>query len=200
MGISLEKGQRISLEKNGSSLSSVCVGVNWGAIDKKGIFGNKKIAVDLDASIGMYNDNKELIDIVYFGKLKSDDGSINHSGDDLTGDMDGDDGIDNEIITVELNKVPLNVKHVAIVINSYEGHDFAEIPFASVRLYEGSPTVVNNILANYNVSNNSKFTGSVSMILGIFYRINGNWKFKAIGEPIVDEKIEGILETTKSFL
>jgi len=106
MSISLEKGQRISLEKNGSGLNRVCVGVNWGAIEKKGFFGTKKVAVDLDASIGLFKETKELIDVVYFGQLKSRDGSIAHSGDDRTGDLDGDDGLDNEIITIELSKVP----------------------------------------------------------------------------------------------
>ena len=96
MVISLVKGQKISLEKGGAGLSKVCVGLNWGAIEKKGFFGNKKVvAVDLDASCGMFNGGGELTDIVYFGKLRSEDGSVIHSGDDLTGDVGGDDGLDN---------------------------------------------------------------------------------------------------------
>lgn len=195
MSISLEKGQRISLEKGGKKLDRVCVGVNWGAIEKKGFFGTKKVAVDLDASVCMYDGEKQCLDVIYFGQLKSKDGSINHSGDDLTGDMDGDDGLDNEIITIQLNKIPANVEKVAVVLNSFKGQDFATIPFASVRLYEGTPTRVDSVLANYNIANDSKFSGSVSMVLGLLYRHNNEWKFKAIGEPTRDRKLQETVNT-----
>ncbi|HEB55759.1 MAG TPA: TerD family protein [Gammaproteobacteria bacterium] len=201
MSINLEKGQRISLDKGGEQLNRVCVGVNWGAIEKKGFFGAKKVAVDLDASVGMFDEEKKLLDVVYFGQLSSRDGSVNHSGDDLTGDMDGDDGLDNEIITIELSRIPAAVKHVVIALNSFQGQDFATIPFASVRLYEGTPTRVDNILANYNIANDAKFSGAVSMILGVLYRHNGAWKFKAVGDTTPDKKLEQTLETAaRSFL
>ncbi len=198
MSISLEKGQRISLEKNGSGLNKVCIGINWGAIEKKGFFGTKKVAVDLDASIGMFDDQKTLTDVIYFGQLASKDGSITHSGDDTTGDMDGDDGLDNEIISIELNRVPANVKSVAVVLNSYSGQNFATIPFASIRLYEGTASRVDNIIASYNIANEPKFNGSVSMVLGVLYRHNTEWKFRAIGEPTTDKKLEALLKTTAS--
>jgi tellurium resistance protein TerZ len=67
MAISLQKGQKISLEKsNGSALTNICVGVNWGAITKKGFFGTKTVAVDLDASCAIFDANKNLLDVVYF--------------------------------------------------------------------------------------------------------------------------------------
>ena len=198
MAISLEKGQRVSLEKAGGQLSRVCVGVNWGAIEKKGFFGTKKQAVDLDASVGFFGADKQLMDTVYFGQLKSRDGSVSHSGDDRTGDVDGDDGLDNEIITVELNQVPADVTHVAILLNSFQGQDFASIPFATVRLYEGTPTRVDSILANYNIANDEKFSGAVSMVLGILYRHNTGWKFKAVGDPTRDKGLEATLATTAS--
>lgn len=194
--ISLEKGQRISLEKNGNGLNEVCIGVNWGAIEKKGFFGgNKKVAVDLDASVGVFDSNKNLGAVVYFGELKALDGAISHSGDDRTGDMDGDDGLDNEIITIKMNNLPASVDKVAIVLNSFDGHDFKTIPFASIRLYEGTPTRVDNVIASYNIANDSKFNGSVSMVLGIMYRHNNSWKFRAVGEPTSDRELKGTLQT-----
>jgi len=69
MAISLEKGQRINLEKgNGSKLQNICVGINWGAIEKKGLFGfgTIKEAVDLDASCALFNEAKQLEDVIYF--------------------------------------------------------------------------------------------------------------------------------------
>lgn len=199
MAINLQKGQRISLEKsNGSKLQNICVGINWGAIERKALFGlgkPTKEAVDLDASCAMFNDTKQRTDIVYFGNLKSKDGAVQHSGDDLTGDMGGDDGLDNEVITLDFSKLNSNVSYVAFVLNSFKGQDFATIPFASIRIYEGSPKRVNEVFATYDIASGSGFAGHVSMILGVFYKKNGEWKFNAIGEPTKDKKLEDTVNT-----
>ena len=202
MAINLQKGQRINLEKsNGSKLQNICVGVNWGAIEKKGFFGTSKEAVDLDASCVLYDDAKNVIEVVYFGSLKSKDGSIKHSGDDLTGDMAGDDGLDNEIITMDFLKLSANVSHVAFVLNSFRGHDFGTIPFASIRIYEGTPKRVNEIFATYDIVKGEGFLGHVSMVLGVFYKKNNEWKFNAIGEPTKDKKLEETIRTvTQKYL
>ncbi|MBB5394053.1 TerD family protein [Mucilaginibacter sp. AK015] len=198
MAINLQKGQRISLEKsNGSKLQNVCVGINWGAIEKKGLFGfgGSKEAVDLDASCALFDENKKLIDVVYFGNLKSKDQAVRHSGDDLTGDMGGDDGLDNEVITLDFAQLNPAVKHVAFVLNSFRGQDFGTIPFASIRIYEGTPKRVNEIFATYDIANGSNFRGHVSMVMGIFYVKNDEWKFNAIGEPTKDRKLEETVNT-----
>ncbi len=198
MGINLVKGQKISLKKsNGSDLSSFCIGANWGAIEGKGFFGGaKKVAVDLDLSVGLFDANKNVVDTVYFGNLNS--AGINHSGDDMTGDVDGDDGLDNEVVSINLNQIPSTVEQVVFVLNSFNGKDFATIPFASIRLYEGTPDRVNDIVATYNIASDTKFAGFVSMILGKLYRRNGEWKFSAIGEPTTDKKLEDTLRTVQS--
>src|SRR5690606_28410787 len=115
----------------------------------------------------LYDSSKNAIDVIYFGSLKSKDGSIKHSGDDLTGDMDGDDGLDNEIITVDFSKLSSNIEHVAFVLNSFRGHDFGTIPFASIRIYEGTPTRVNEVFATYNIAKGEGFAGHVSMVMGV---------------------------------
>lgn len=199
MGINLQKGQRINLQKgNGTVLQNVCVGVNWGAIEKKNWLGGiEKEAVDLDASCILFDEAKNNVDVVYFGSLRSKDGAISHSGDDLTGDMDGDDGLDNEIITVDFSKLNSQVTHVAFVLNSYRGHDFGTIPFASIRIYEGTPSRVNEVFATYNIAKGEGFAGHVSMVLGVFYKRNGEWKFNAIGEPTKDRKLEEAIKTVQ---
>lgn len=197
MAISLQKGQKISLEKsNGSSLTNLCVGVNWGAITKKGFFGTKTVAVDLDASCAVFDANKKLLDVVYFGQLKST--GIQHSGDDRTGDTDGDDGLDNEVINVNLSQLPANADQVVFVLNSFSGDDFKTIPFASIRLYEGTPTRVDSIHAVYDIANDAKFAGSVSMVLGKLYKHNGSWKFSALGETTNDKKLEQTVKTVET--
>jgi len=196
MAISLQKGQRISLEKDGGgALERLCLGANWGAIEKKGLFGKKKVAVDLDASVALYDANKQLIDLVYFGQLAAKKGGIKHSGDDTEGDMDGDDGLDNEVITIDLSAVDSNAEQIVFILNSYKGQDFKEIPFASIRIYEGTPSRVDNIFATYDISNDEKFSGAVSMVMGKLYKHNGSWKFSAIGETTTDKKLEKIVTT-----
>ncbi len=196
MAISLQKGQRISLAKGGNNLEKICVGVNWGAIEKKNLFGKiKKVAVDLDASVGLFSENKQLLDLIYFGQLASKCSSIRHSGDDLTGDMDGDDGLDNEVIMVDLTKIPASVNQVVFVLNSFQGQDFATIPFASIRIYQGTPERVDDIIASYDIANDATFSGKVSMIMGKLYRHSGAWKFTSIGDSTKDKKLEQTLKT-----
>lgn len=199
MAINLQKGQRINLVKdNGSTLQNVCVGVNWGAIEKKGWLGGiTKEAVDLDASCVLYDENKNVLDIIYFGQLSSKDGAVRHSGDDLTGDLSGDDGLDNEIITLDFSRLNSNVNFVAFVLNSYKGQDFGTIPFASIRIYEGTPKRVSEVFATYNIAKGENFSGHVSMALGVFYKRNGEWKFNALGEPTKDRKLEQTVETVR---
>jgi tellurium resistance protein TerZ len=199
MALRLEKGQRISLKKeDGSNLQNFCVGANWGAIETKGLFGRpKKEAVDLDLSVGIFDDNKNLIDKVYYGKKRYP--GIYHSGDDLTGDLEGDDGLDNEVIQVNLKELPENVAQLVFVLNSFKKQDFADIPFARIRLYEGTPDKVQNVVAEYEVSKDPKYAGHVSMILGKLYKKNGEWKFAAIGEPTKDRNLDQTLQTVKEY-
>jgi len=197
MTISLTKGQRISLEKEGGAkLRRMCIGVNWGAIEKKGFFGGKKKeAVDLDASVGMFAASGGPRDVVYFGKLLSDCGGVRHSGDDRTGDLDGDDDLDNEVITVDLDRLNPEVEQLALVLNSFQGHDFKDIPFARIRIYEGMPGRVQQVFATFDIANDAKFAGSVSMIMGKVYRHGDGWKFSAIGEPTRDRNLEQTLHS-----
>lgn len=196
MALTLQKGQRISLEKsNGEQLTQVCVGVNWGAIEVKGWFKSKKEAVDLDASCVTFDAQKNILETVYFGQLRGQ--GISHSGDDLTGDMDGDDDLDNEIITVDLTKVKTNVEQIVFVLNSFRGHDFKDIPFASIRLYEGTPTRVDSVFATFDIANDARFAGSVSMVMGKLYKKDGSWKFSAIGDATSDKRLEGTIQTVQ---
>ncbi len=203
MAINLAKGQKIDLKKKDASgassqISSFCIGANWGVIEKKGIFGTKKVAVDLDASCAVFNANKELIDVVFFNQLMSRDGSIRHSGDDLVGDVDGDDGLDNEIISVNLNAISPEADQVVFFINSFQQQDFATVPFAAIRIYEGTPTRVDNVVASLDIATDSAFKGFVAMVMGKLYKRNGEWKFSAIGEPTRDRDIKQTLHTIMS--
>ena len=79
------------------------------------------------------------------------------------------------------------------MLNSYNQIDFDKIPFASIRLYEGTPTRVNKVFASYNIVRYSAFAYKVAMILGKLYKRNGEWKFSAIGEPTSDRKLDELI-------
>lgn len=198
MAISLVKGQKISLEKNGTALQKLCVGLNWGAIESRGFFGGtKKTAVDLDGSCGIFDSAGQLLDVVYFGKLKSNDGAVIHSGDDTTGDVDGNDNLDNEVISLDLTRLSPTADKIVFILNSYRGQDFGDVPFAAIRIYEGTPSQVSSVLATYNVAQDPKFKGYVSMVMGRLYRHSDQWKFAAIGDPTKDTKLEQCLKTVQ---
>jgi tellurium resistance protein TerZ len=196
--LNLTKGDKLDLVKNdGSKLTNFCVGLNWGAIVKSGMFGfgTTKEAVDLDASVALFAANNQPIDVVYFGKLISSDDAIKHSGDDRVGDTDGDDGLDNEIITINLNQLSPGVDKIVFILNSFQGHDFAIVPYAHIRLYEGTPDRVQSVFAKFDVSKDPKFAGHISMIMGKLYKRNNEWKFETIGEPTRDRALKDTITT-----
>lgn len=210
MPIRLEKGQRINLEKQtGAKLTNFCVGCNWGAITKKAFFGmtTKVVDVDLDLSCLLFDADGKCIDHIYSplyrfqdrnlglpnGKLDTLDGALHHTGDDLTGDTDGDDGLDNEIITVDLSKVRANVNSIVFFLNIYNNDDyrgdFSGIPYASIRMYEGTATKVREVFAQYDVATRTDCVGKRGMVMGKLYRRNSDWKFAAIGDAYDDPNI-----------
>lgn len=210
MAIKLEKGQRINLEKStGAKLTDFCVGCNWGAIVKKTFFGlsSTTVDVDLDLSCLMFDSEGKFVDHIWSplfrfgdkklglpnGKVDSIDRALHHSGDDTQGDQDGDDGLDNEIITVDLNKVSSNISSIVFFLNIYNNEDysgdFSGIPYASIRMYEGTPTKVKEVFAQYDVATRTDCVGKRGLIMGKLYRRNGEWKFAAIGDAFEDRSI-----------
>ena len=207
MAISLSKGQKIDLTKSsGESLTNFCVGVNWGAIvtEKKFFWGGTKKEVqdvDLDLSCVLTDSAGEMVDYIYspdyntflqknnfpLGKLSTRDGALKHSGDDRK----GDDGLDNEIITVDLNKVNSNVDKIFFFLNIYlnqgQNYDFSHVPYAKIRMYEGTSKRVNTVFANYDIATNGSFAGKGALVLGKLYRRNNVWRFDAIGDPTSDK-------------
>lgn len=186
--INLTKGGRINLSKDedGNSLDKIFFGTNWGMIKKN--FGLSKEAVDLDSSVILLDADGNLVETVYYAY--KDAPGVHHYGDDLTGDADGDDGMDNEIIEITLSKLESRVEHVFFVLNSFRHHKFDKIPYIGIRIYTSPNNKPKkkvsdpvNILASYSLKDDAgSFQGKESIILGEAYRRNGEWKFKAIGQ------------------
>ena len=161
-------------------------------------------AVDLDLSCIMLDGGKEMVDYIYSpmytkewlagyhlpkGKLFSKDGALNHSGDDLQGDTDGDDGLDNEIITVNLSRVRNNIREIFFFLNNVGPEDFSQIPYASIRMYAGTPQRVDNVYAIYDVAAIPQYKGKRALVMGKLYRSREQWRFAAIGDAFEDRNL-----------
>ena len=195
-GINLTKGSSISLEKAGKTYDRICIGVNWGMIKTKQLFGllSSNESVDLDGSVAVFDKDGNRIDLVYYSSLVSQDKAIVHSGDDRQGDSKTDD-FDNEIIEIELNKIDVRATQLVFFLNSYKGQDFAEIPYSKIRIYEGDKNNVREVLATFNLSADTKFAGHTSMIMAKMIRNRtGKWDFQAIGDAIRAPEINKTLD------
>jgi tellurium resistance protein TerZ len=199
-GINLTKGSKITLEKNGKRLEHVCIGLNWGAITQHketsflGMFKQERtrsVGVDLDGSASLFASTGEYIETVYYQQLRSNDGAITHSGDDLVGDRNGDDDLDNEVLQVDLPLISPRVTSIFLYLNSYKGQDFSTIPYAKIRLFEGVPDRVDSVIATYNIAAEERFKGYVSMVLAKLVRqADGGWECVTIGDPVPTRNIQ----------
>jgi tellurium resistance protein TerZ len=176
MAVNLQKGQKISLEKEaGGALSRVTMGLGWDVAKVKGFFGfggGQGQPVDLDASVVMFDESNRPVDVVWFRQLKSKDGSIVHTGDNRTGAGEGDD----EQIVVDLRSVPPGVKSLVFTVNSFTGQNFSTVQNAFCRIFDTSS---NKEIARYDLSVQGSHT---AQIMAKLYRHNGEWKMHAIGE------------------
>jgi len=187
LAISLAKGQKIDLTKGNAGLSSLLIGLGWDPVKKKGLFGTKTPNIDCDASVIMLNEAGKLEskhDVIYFGNLTSQCESVRHTGDNLTGDGDGDD----EQIFIDLHKVPSRIHRLQFVVNIYQPvqrkQDFGMIENAFIRIVDNKTNVE---LAHFNLSEN--YSGLTALIPGEIYRYDGEWKFNAIGQGTKDTSI-----------
>lgn len=187
MAINLQKGQRVDLTKSNPGLSKIIVGLGWDPVQSSGkgglfgsLFGGGAAAnIDCDASVIMLGANDKLQnnkDVVYFGNLKSNDGSVQHSGDNLTGDGDGDD----EQIVIDLSRVPSTIQKLVFIVNIYDcvkrKQHFGMIKNAFIRVVNPSNQ---QELIHYNLSED--YSGKTSLLAGEIYRNGTEWKFAAVG-------------------
>ena len=173
MPVSLRKGQSVSLVKQGGgTLTRVRMGLGWDAMKKKGIFGGSKTqSIDLDASALLFDAGKRLVDQVWFQQLRSKDGSLQHTGDNLTGAGDGDD----ESIIVDLSAVPATVQMLVFVVNSFTGQNFSQIENAYCRLVDETNQTE---IARYELTGSGTHN---SQVMAKVVREGSGWSMTAIG-------------------
>ncbi|MEY2832994.1 MAG: hypothetical protein RLZZ574_2253 [Cyanobacteriota bacterium] len=176
MVVSLAKGQRVSLEKVAPGLTEVFIGLGW---DTKATDGG--FDFDLDASLFLLGSNEKLISdnhFIFYNNLTSPDSdkSVEHTGDNLTGDGDGDD----EVIKINLPKVPSDVQKIVVVVTIHEAEkrsqNFGQVDNAFVRIVNAQ---TNQEAVRYDLTED----GSVetAMIMAELYRKDGEWRVNAVG-------------------
>lgn len=170
--VSLAKGQRVTLRKDGGvALTFIRMGLGWDPIRRGGLFGRRAIEIDLDAWVAMFAD-RNLVDVAYYGQLASKDGSIRHQGDNLTGEGEGDD----EVILVDLTRVPAHITTLLFVVTSYQGHTFEKVVNAFCRLVDNT---TDTELARYSLTGGMQYT---AMAMAKVFRGDGDWQLQALGE------------------
>lgn len=174
MAISLTKGQNVSLSKTDPSLKNVLVGLGWDARSTDGQ------DFDLDASVFMATENGKVPSdrhFIFYNQLVSPCGGVEHTGDNLTGDGDGDD----ESVIVRLDKVESNIKSLFITVTIHDAEarrqNFGQVSNAFVRIVNNDTS---DEIVRFDLSED--YSTETAMVFGEIYRHNGEWKFRAIGQ------------------
>ena len=169
MAINLQKGQRESI-----NAPKFTIGLGWDTNNSStgGSF-------DLDASVFILGENKRLLSdshFIFYNNLKSPDGSVEHTGDNLTGDGDGDD----EQIVVELSKIDANASEICVVVTIHDAdarrQNFGQVRNSYVRIFDSN---TNSEILKYELDED--FSVETAVEFGRIYRKNGEWKFEAVG-------------------
>lgn len=176
MGVNLSKGQRVSLDKN---MSMALVGLGW---DTNRYDGGADF--DLDAAAFMLGANGKVrkdADFIFYGNLESSDGSVRHTGDNLTGEGDGDD----EVLVINFAKVPADVQKIAITVTIYDaqvrGQNFGQVSNAYVRVARmaNESDMTGSEVLKFDLV--EEFSIETALVVCEIYRNGNDWKFNAVG-------------------
>ncbi|WP_312631342.1 TerD family protein [Pantoea piersonii] len=174
MAVTLSKGGNVSLSKVDPSLKNVKIGLGW---DTRSTDGQD---FDLDASAFLLTDAGKVRgdnDFIFYNNLKSSDGSVTHTGDNRTGEGEGDD----ESLIIELNRVPQEVTKIVFVVTIHDAssrrQSFGQVANAFIRLVNNDSNVE---AARYDLSEDA--STETAMLFGELYRHAGEWKFRAVGQ------------------
>jgi tellurium resistance protein TerD len=174
MCVSLTKGGNVSLTKEAPGLTAVAVGLGW---DLRTTTGQD---FDLDASALVLGADKKVLSdqhFVFYGNTKTPEGAVEHTGDNVTGDGDGDD----EVINVDLAAVPANAESIVFPVSIYDadnrGQSFGQVSNAFIRVVNRSG---GQELARYDLSEDA--STETAMVFGELYRNGSDWKFRAVGQ------------------
>jgi tellurium resistance protein TerD len=174
MALSLQKGGNLSLSKTDPTLSKLIVGLGW---DPRATDGAE---FDLDASVFMLNAAGKVRgeqDFIYYNQKKSAEGSVEHTGDNRSGEGDGDD----ESINVDLALVPADIDKISVTVTIHDAEtrkqSFGQVANAFIRIVNAVTGVE---IVRFDLAEDA--STETAMVFGELYRNNGEWKFRAVGQ------------------
>ncbi|MFF3177085.1 TerD family protein [Streptomyces sp. NPDC057900] len=183
--VSLRKNQTVSLVKGGKPLlSQVKMGLGW-----EPAFRGKDI--DLDASVIAYGPDRNHLDSCYFGKLSILNGAIKHSGDNLTGEGAGDD----EVIVVDLGRIPPEATGLVFTVNSFTGQKFTEVAKAYCRLIDAA---TGDELVRFDLTSAEPQTGVI--MAKLIKQFSGEWEMTAVGDFVKSRTVRGMVKPAAQSL
>lgn len=187
MAISLNKGGNLSLSKSDPGLKKISVGLGWDVRETEGV------DFDLDASCFLTGETGKVrsdADFIFYNQLQTPDGSVQHTGDNLTGEGEGDD----ESIIVDLSAISPDIFKLAFSVTIHDaparGQNFGQVSAAFIRVVN---VETNNEIVRYDLSEDA--STETAMIFGEVYRNSGEWKFRAVGQGFAG----GLGPMAKSF-
>ena len=195
MAITLEKNKTLSLKKVSSAIAQITLGLGWDPASAKkggffsGLLGGGGGDIDLDASLILLDANRNVVDKVWFRKLKSNCGSVIHTGDNRTGHGDGDD----EQIRVNLERLPNNVEYIVATVNSFTGQTFNDVENCYCRITDQN----NQELVKYSLKEQS---GHKAVIIASMARNGGDWEFKALGEFSSGQTVDALIPQAQALV
>ncbi|MEV0096237.1 TerD family protein [Streptomyces sp. NPDC050738] len=183
--VSLQKNQTVSLVKGGRPLlTQVKMGLGW-----EPAFRGKDI--DLDASVIAYGPQRNHLESCYFGKLSILNGAIKHSGDNLTGEGAGDD----EVIVVDLGRIPAEASGLVFTVNSFTGQKFTEVAKAYCRLLDAA---TGEELVRFDLTNTEPQTGVI--MAKLIRQFSGEWEMTAVGDFVKSRTVRGMVKPAAGAL
>jgi len=174
MAVSLSKGSNLSLEKTDPGINKLLIGLGW---DERETDGTE---FDLDASVFLLQDNGKVRgehDFIFYNQMSSTCGSVNHQGDNRTGEGDGDD----EMVKVDLSLIPSEISKISVTVTIHDfearNQNFGQVANAFIRIVNDE---TGNEVCRYDLTED--YSIETAMIFGELYRHNNDWKFRAVGQ------------------
>tara|TARA_B100001094_G_C18194204_1_gene809457 strand:+ start:4441 stop:5055 length:615 start_codon:yes stop_codon:yes gene_type:complete len=190
----LSKGQKAVLQGTQNTQSNAwCIGVSW-QFKPESLLQKLPDHQTLDVSLGLFDENKRLIDCVYYGKLGSKCGAITHVQGYWVDQNNQNMKLDQGVLQFDLTKLPAQAVQAAFILSSYEGYRLQGLNSIQARVYEPASHTAHKDFIQFDTSLDESFQDSASIIMARMYRIDKKWMFEPLIKPIAQAKVNQVFD------